>query len=145
VTEIPYRKRLMALLEEQGISCQSHEDKFTKYVPDLSWAGHRTDGWIEVKYQERAPKTLASIHHWTMGQQNWLINAGQKGSGHCYLWLGTDEEHYVWSWTALAKIRKSDFRNMAVKFTVVHTKSIESAAIDFGRRARDVLARVTVL
>ncbi len=103
--ELEYKHEIMSLLKGRRWSVQAHEDKISNYIPDLSFGFQRVDGWIEVKYLPRVPKSLAAIPHYTYGQQEWLINRGAKGSGHCYLWVGTPNAHYLWRWSSLAEAR----------------------------------------
>ncbi len=144
--ETAYRQRIVTLLGEYDVTAQSHEDKFSKYVPDLSWSGKGNDGWVEVKYTDRPPPSLSAIHHWTIGQQNWLINAGKKGSGHCYLWLGTRTgEHFIWAWHILTHVRSMDLAR-AGTVTAARGSDLRRLVRDFSHLIeRDGPTRVTVL
>lgn len=103
--EAEYKRDLVQALEFQGWTVQAHEDRYSNFIPDLSFAANRTDGWIEVKYQDEPPAALNEIHHWTRGQQDWLVNRGRIGSGYCFLILGTRERNYVWKWDCLDMVR----------------------------------------
>lgn len=100
-----YKLMLMLALEGRRYKCQAHEDKFTKYIPDVSFSGNYVDGWLEVKYCPRIPTSLGKLDHWTKGQEQWLRDFGTRGSGHCYLLVGTPRMHAMWSWQTLATVR----------------------------------------
>jgi hypothetical protein len=103
--ELEYKHNVMDLLKGLKFKVQAHEDKISNFIPDLSFSFARRDGWIEMKYLNRAPKTLDAIGHYTHGQQEWLTTRGAVGSGHCYLWVGTPNAHFLWRWSDLGAIR----------------------------------------
>lgn len=105
MTELKYKHELMALMRGLRWKVQAHEDMIENFIPDLSFGAHRTDGWIEVKYVEKLPDSLGAIKHYTRGQQDWLINRGMYGSGHCYLLVGSPSQHFVWRWSGLRDAR----------------------------------------
>lgn len=105
MTELKYKHELMALLRGLKFKVQDHEDMIQPFIPDLSFSFARTDGWIEVKYVDKLPASLGAIKHFTYGQQQWLVNRGMAGSGHCYLLVGTPGGHYLWRWSALGAVR----------------------------------------
>lgn len=112
MNELIYKHRIIMALEGRGVRCQPHEDRIDKYIPDVSFSGNGTDGWIEVKYCETAPKQLASIDHWTKGQEQWLYDFGRVGSGHCYLLIGVGaDSHYLWGYNKLAMVRNILFKD----------------------------------
>ncbi len=103
--ESDYVKELIGTMKYHGWDVQVHQDKNVNFIPDLSFGVARTDGWIEVKYQDTPPATLGSIDHYTMGQQQWLIDRGRAGSGNCFLLLGTPSMHAVWRYQSLEGVR----------------------------------------
>lgn len=105
MTELDYKHNISELLIGLGWSTQPHEDMISNFIPDLSFGYFGSDGWIEVKFLNKIPKSLGSIPHYTYGQQNWLIKRGRMGSGRCYLWVGTPGQHYVWRWDQLQGVR----------------------------------------
>lgn len=86
--EMDYKKSIVFALEGLRFDVQEHEDKFSRYIPDLSFASGNVDGWAEVKYCRNLPATLRNIDHFTAGQVVWLENRYKKGSGLCGLILG---------------------------------------------------------
>lgn len=124
MVEADYKLAVMIALEGVGFKCQAHEDRLTKYIPDMSFAGHGVDGWVEVKYHEQAPRSLVDIHHWTPGQQQWLEDFGRVGSGHCYLLVGIGGgHHFMWHHTCLGKVRLVSFEN-AVEWACLRSHSL---------------------
>lgn len=105
MNEQDYKVDAMGILRALGWKTQHHEDMLVKFIPDVSFGFAGVDGWIEMKYADKTPRSLGSIPHYTHGQQDWLISRGSKGSGHCYLWVGTPLGHYVWRWSTLSKCR----------------------------------------
>lgn len=106
MTELEYKRDIISLFKGRGWGVQSHEDMISNFIPDLSVGFGGVDGWVELKYTAKPPKSLDSIHHYTRGQQDWLIERGKRGSGHCYLLVGTAHYHYLWRWDVLLKVRR---------------------------------------
>lgn len=68
---------------------QSHEDKYSAGVPDLSYGAEGCNGWIELKHIIKWPfkdGTSIKFSRYTPQQVNWLISRGKKG-GHCFLMI----------------------------------------------------------
>jgi hypothetical protein len=103
--ELDYKHDVISILRGMGWNVQAHEDMIEKFIPDLSFGSARQDGWIELKYVNKLPKSLGAIPHFTHGQQEWLIKRGMKGSGHCYLLVGSPDGHFIWRWSALGAVR----------------------------------------
>jgi len=118
MTELEYKHEVADLLRGLGWKTQQHEDSVQNFIPDLSFSAHRADGWIEIKYCEKIPKSLNAIKHYTHGQQDWLIQRGSKGSGHCYLWIGTPNAHFLWRWSSLAESRDLPWADAASRALV---------------------------
>lgn len=109
--ETDYKRDFAEALRYHDCVTQEHEDKIANFIPDLSIAGAGIDGWIEVKYCGKVPGTLDSIKHYTMGQQDWLIQRGRAGSGWCFLLVGTPELHVLWRFGSLASVRNIPFKH----------------------------------
>ncbi len=105
MNELDFKRHLIVALTARGFVCQPHEDRYVNFIPDLSLSGFGFDGWLEVKYREKEPKTLNAIDHWTKGQEQWLCDRGEAGSGHCYLVVGTPSGCFVWNWSQLLAAR----------------------------------------
>lgn len=103
--ELQYKHEFMELMRGRGFRVQAHEDIISKFISDLSFSGAGIDGWIEIKYCEKAPKSLGSIPHYTYGQQEWLTSRGAVGGGHCYLLVGTPIGHFLWRYSVLGVAR----------------------------------------
>lgn len=77
---------------------QSHEDKHSVGIPDLSFAVDGVNGWIELKHVLIAESKLAGNPiikpaKFTPSQVNWLNKRGKKG-GYCYVLVKVGSEHY---------------------------------------------------
>ena len=105
MNESGYKRKVTSDLKARGFSIQYHEDSYENFIPDISFGAHGIDGWVEVKWLTEFPKTIDHIKHYTMGQQQWLMNRGKAGSGMCYLLIGHPEIHMLWGWKSLADIR----------------------------------------
>jgi hypothetical protein len=78
-------------------------------MPDLSFAGRRFDGWMEVKWLPEDPASLNAIPHWTIGQEEWLRQRGRHGCGLCFLVVGTPRRIMLWRWDRLQEVRRIRF------------------------------------
>lgn len=103
--ERDYKRSVTSALLFHGIITQEHEDKVSNFIPDLSFSGYGHHGWIEVKWCETLPKTLDGIKHWTLGQEQWLIDRGDKGARTCFLLVGCPTGHYLLESAVLADAR----------------------------------------
>lgn len=75
---------------------QSHEDRYSEGIPDLSFALRLTNGWIELKQIKAEPKTLAQIikpEKYTSIQCNWIVKRQRKG-GNCYVFVRVGKNLY---------------------------------------------------
>lgn len=87
-----YRDEVIRLMEERGAHVQRHEDKFFNYVPDLSFGYREREGWVEVKFQQKMPKSLRTTGL-TFGQLSWLKKRRLHGPGFCFVLVGTPIGH----------------------------------------------------
>ena len=75
---------------------QRHEDKYASGIPDVSYAIHGVDGWIELKSLSRRPARpevgLSKI------QSAWLTLRGRMGNGNCFVLARFGREHLLFSW-----------------------------------------------
>lgn len=85
--EKDYKKKIVAAMRARYFDVQEHEDKFSRYIPDVSFAGGRVDGWLEVKYFSHIPKKLSEAKHITPGQIEWGIKRSDKGSNLCFFMI----------------------------------------------------------
>lgn len=113
--EHAFKKEVIDRMKPMGWLMQEHEDMYKKFIPDLSFAAHGKEGWIEVKYLKTQPKSLNDIKHYTIGQQEWLIERGMRGCGHCYLLVGVqDRGIFLWKWSTLRQVRKDGWADAVV-------------------------------
>jgi hypothetical protein len=120
MNESDYREVIVGALGGIGADVQRHEDYMGNYVPDVSYAMHGFDGWLELKYVNKLPRSLGSIRHYTAGQEQWLIKRGLRGSGHCYLLVGTPDTHAVFHWSVLRGARNLPLEQVPyVEFTAL--------------------------
>lgn len=125
----------MAALGARRFETQAHEDKHERFIADVSFSGNFVDGWVEVKWCNKVPKTLDSIDHWTKGQENWLFNRGCKGSGHCYLLVGTPTMHVLWKFGMLAQARSIPWKQ-AAQLAVLRVPTLQELVLGFDYVAR---------
>lgn len=133
--EIDYKKGVVAALIARNWSVQMHEDKLSNFIPDLSFGANFVDGWIEVKWQDRAPKTLHDIKHFTAGQEDWLIKRQRAGNGHCYLLVGTPRIHLIWKAHHLPEVRKMAWAK-ARAFAAIEAASVPDLVLSMDRFMR---------
>lgn len=89
------------LLEIMGTrwDVQSHEDRYSTGIPDLSYGARDVNGWIELKQVRKwpvKPATPVNLDHFTASQVNWLRKRGKKG-GRCFILVRVDTEYFVFS------------------------------------------------
>jgi len=89
------------LLEMMGTvwDAQSHEDRFSLGIPDLSYGVAGVNGWIELKQVEKYPKkssTPIDLKHFTPSQVNWLRKRGKR-AGSCFILIQITTEYYIFS------------------------------------------------
>lgn len=107
--EAEFKQALIRIMIGLEWDVESHEDKHKSFIPDLSFAIGGNDGWMEVKWCDRAPDCLADIRHYTMGQESWLRKRGARGLGYCYLMVGTPEVCIAIKYDFLHRARHMDF------------------------------------
>ena len=76
---------------------QSHEDKYSVGVPDVSYGLEGMNGWIELKRVLKYPKksqTVIQLPHFTGQQRNWLERRQEKG-GNCWLLLQVEDDYFI--------------------------------------------------
>lgn len=75
---------------------QSHEDRYSEGIPDLSYGIDGVNGWIELKQIEKWPQAtdaLAKPKKFTAAQINWLSRRGKKG-GYCFIAVKVGDRDY---------------------------------------------------
>lgn len=88
---------------------QSHEDRYSCGIPDLSFGVGGTNGWIELKQIECWPvkaATLVKPKKYTPEQVNWLLRRSKKG-GSCYVMVKVGrDDYFLFAGGKARKIRK---------------------------------------
>lgn len=76
---------------------QSHEDRFSEAIPDLSFGARGVNGWIELKQVKAWPKredTKVKPAHYTSEQANWIIKRN-KYAGSCFVFVKVEREYFL--------------------------------------------------
>lgn len=101
---------------------QSHEDRFSLGIPDLSYADRGVNGWIELKHVKEWPKRASTTVKWkryTPEQVNWLNKRGKKG-GSCWILVQVGTEHFVFPFYEGRKLRagmtEDEFHERCVQY-----------------------------
>lgn len=86
---------------------QSHEDKLTSGIPDLSYGAGGVNGWIELKHVREwpsRPSTTIDLSHFTASQVNWLIKRGKK-AGNCWVLVQVATEYFLFPFSSARALR----------------------------------------
>lgn len=109
MTENEYKRKVMLAMYAGKFRVQAHEDRISRNIPDLSFAGHGCDGWIEVKHLSALPhRFFPTGDYFTFGQQRWLEEMGQIGNGYCFLLVGIgaiSPKFALFRWSVLRNLR----------------------------------------
>ena len=132
-SESEYQDAIVDGLEAKGWVIQVHSDENCRYIPDLSFSANGVGGWIEVKYCPKPPETLGHIRHYTKGQELWLRKHGERGTGHCYLLVGTPLEHLLLRWDSLKAARHAPFHALRDRLGVVGKPTLQEMVYFLGR------------
>ncbi len=104
---------------------QSHEDRYSDAVPDLSYAirsmadNISADGWIELKQKPKwpvKPETPVKFSRYTAGQVNWMTTRGKTGVGKCWVLCKIEDEYLLFKW-----IYAKELRNGMTRLRMYHT------------------------
>lgn len=115
------KKHLMAVMGTRW-DAQSHEDRYSVGIPDLSYGARGVNGWIELKRVLKWPKmpeTPVKIDHLTANQVNWLKKRGRR-AGHCYILIQVDAEYFVFPFHEARRVRAGITREKFSEFCVLH-------------------------
>lgn len=75
---------------------QSHEDRLSVGIPDLSYGINQVNGWIELKQVPKWPvkaETLVKPSKYTPNQVSWIKKRNKKG-GHCFVIVRVNRKEY---------------------------------------------------
>jgi hypothetical protein len=133
--ETDYQKEFQDNLAMIGWPSQSHRDMHSRYIPDVSFSGNGTCGWVEVKYQNKI-SSLGKIKHYTKGQEEWLIDHGRIGTGNCFLLVGTPAGHSLFRWDALHKIRNIPYDAAVREFAEIRSTTLRNLCGAMWERVR---------
>lgn len=92
-----FKKHLMKIMGTRW-DAQSHEDKYSNGIPDLSFGAEGVNGWIELK---QIPKfkgeNPVKPDKYTPEQINWIRRRGKK-SGHCFIFVKVEDRYFLFDW-----------------------------------------------
>lgn len=105
----------MLAMVKNGFVVKAIEDMHSKYVPDMLFAREGKMGAIELKLLDTAPKTLNDIKHYTKGQEQWLVDFGNKNGHTCFLIVAIEQtgKCFIFRSSVLKKARKVPFGEFA--------------------------------
>lgn len=97
---------------------QSHEDKHSAGIPDLSFAVNGVNGWIELKQIVDYSDNMRP-QKFTCLQINWLAKRGKHG-GNCYVFVKVAKDYYLFDAVFAAAIAEgrceSWYRSCCIKW-----------------------------
>ena len=120
--ENTFKKHLISKIGTRW-DVQSHEDKFSSGIPDLSFGAEGVNGWIELKQIERLSATLKPKKY-TPTQVSWIRRRGKKG-GHCFVFVKVVDDYYLFDWQEARRIRHGMSQSEYLSYCVRHWTSIE--------------------
>jgi hypothetical protein len=92
--ENSFKKYLMGIMGTRW-DAQSHEDKYSSGIPDLSYGANGINGWIELKHiKSWKGDRPVKPDKYTVIQVNWL-NKRQKCGGHCFIMIKIADDYYL--------------------------------------------------
>lgn len=102
-----FKKYLVSLMGTRW-DVQSHEDKHSEGIPDLSYGAGGTGGWIELKQIKMFPtddQKVIKPEHFAPGQVNWLRRRGKR-AGNCFVFVKVGKKDYfLFSWEHARSLR----------------------------------------
>ena len=88
---------------------QSHEDRYSEGIPDLSYGAQAVNGWIELKQIDKWPTKadgLAKPKKFTPAQVNWLVRRGKK-AGFCFVLVKVAQhDFFLFNFTEAKALRE---------------------------------------
>ena len=98
---------------------QSHEDRYSSGIPDLSYGARGVNGWIELKHIKCwKGKTPVKPDKYTSIQVNW-INKRDKKAGHCFVAVKVADDYFLLLAEEAKKIKtgmtKDQYKSSCVK------------------------------
>jgi len=105
--ENTFKKYLIRIMGTRW-DVQSHEDRYSEGIPDLSFGFDSINGWIELKQIKNMPKNETIIikpAKYTPEQINWIRRRGKKG-GWCFVFVKVGKSlYFLFSWDAARDIK----------------------------------------
>lgn len=104
--ENSFKKYLIKIMGSSW-DVQSHEDKFSLGIPDLSFGANGKNGWIELKQIKgypANPETLMKPEHYTASQVNWIKRRGKKATN-CFVLVKVADDYYLFHWVYAKHVR----------------------------------------
>ena len=90
-----FKKYLLRIMGTRW-DVQSHEDKYSLGIPDLSFAMGGVSGWIELKQIEIYKTLTMKPSKYTAPQINWLNRRNRHG-GSCFVFVKVDSDYYLFT------------------------------------------------
>lgn len=88
--ENTFKKYLIRIMGNRW-DVQSHEDRYSPGIPDLSYGAGGIGGWIELKY---IPEGHRKPGKYTPEQVNWLVRRN-KYAGNCWVFVKKGKSTYI--------------------------------------------------
>jgi len=129
--ENQFKKHLMKIMGTRW-DAQSHEDKYSNGIPDLSFGANGVNGWIELK---QIPKfkgsNLVKPDKYTPEQINWIKRRGKK-AGHCFIFVKVDDRYFLFDWGWAREIAKGMTKAQYIERSLWYWSEIDpNQLIDF--------------
>lgn len=93
--ENTFKKYLMRIMGTRW-DAQSHEDKYSIGIPDLSFAIRGVNGWIELKQIAKYKSPTMKPAKYTSPQVNWLNRRNKHGGG-CFVFVKVESDYYLFT------------------------------------------------
>lgn len=81
--ENSFKKSLVRIMGTRW-HVQSHEDKYSLGIPDISFGARGVNGWIELKQARESKTGIIKPQKFTAPQINWL-GRRQRHGGNCFV------------------------------------------------------------
>jgi hypothetical protein len=112
---------------------QSHEDRYSEGIPDLSYGVPGAGGWIELKQVEKWPvkaESLVKPKKFTPAQVNWLLRRGKR-AGFCYILIKVAQhDFFLFNFTGAKALREGRTKDWYLANCLKHwPKNIDPAEL----------------
>lgn len=112
---------------------QSHEDRYSEGIPDLSFGVIGANGWLELKQVNSWPmkaESLVKPKKFTPAQVNWLLRRGKK-AGSCYVLVKVAQhDFFLFNFTEARALREGRTKEWYLASCLKHwPKTIDPAEL----------------